>query len=79
VEALPPPPPPQTTQQALDEFANPTTPAAQPELPPVTEPSLAEEMDDEIPDFGSENTESQHKSNGQAASNKPGRRLKPVD
>jgi hypothetical protein len=43
VEALPPP-------------AHPT----QPELPlnEVTEPSLAEEMDDEIPDFGNENAES---------------------
>ena len=44
VEALPPPPPaPQTTSQ--------------PDLPlnEVQEPSLAEEMNDEIPDFGNEN------------------------
>jgi hypothetical protein len=65
VEALPPPTPPKTTQQALDEFAKPANkPAqqttAQSELPlnEVQEPSLAEEMDDEIPDFGSENAES---------------------
>jgi hypothetical protein len=50
VEALPPPPP--------DEPAQQTTP--EPELPltTVTEPSLAEEMEDEIPDFGDENAES---------------------
>ena len=51
VEALPPPPPP------LDEFAKPADKPAQQDLPLVMEPSLAEEMDDEIPDFGSENTE----------------------
>jgi len=47
VEALPPPPPPpQTTSQS--------------DLPlnEVEEPSLAEEMNDEIPDFGNENAES---------------------
>jgi hypothetical protein len=57
VEALPPPPPPKTTHQALDEFAKPADKPAQQDLPLVTEPSLAEEMNDEIPDFGSENTE----------------------
>ena len=41
VEALPGPSTPQPTQQP-----------AQQDLPPVAEPSLAEEMDDEIPDFG---------------------------
>jgi hypothetical protein len=49
VEApLPPPPPPMTSQ---------TT--SQPDLPlnEVKEPSLAEEMDDDIPDFGNENAE----------------------
>ena len=51
VEALPPPPPP------LDEIAKPADKPAQQDLPLVMEPSLAEEMDDEIPDFGSENTE----------------------
>ena len=46
VEALPPPPSPQTTSQS--------------DLPlnEVKEPSLAEEMDDEIPDFENENAES---------------------
>jgi hypothetical protein len=45
-EALPPPPSPQTTSQS--------------DLPlnEVKEPSLAEEMNDEIPDFGNENAES---------------------
>jgi len=48
VEALPPPPPPPTSKDAP---APQTT--SQPDLPlnEVKEPSLAEEMDDEIPDF----------------------------
>jgi hypothetical protein len=55
VEVLPPPSPPMTPKEQLD----PQT-TAQPELPlnEVKEPSLAEDMDDEIPDFGSENAES---------------------
>jgi hypothetical protein len=63
VEALPSPAT-MTTQQALDEFAKPTEkPAPQisePELPlaEVKEPSLKEELNDEIPDFGNENAES---------------------
>jgi hypothetical protein len=50
VEALPPPPPPPMTSQTT----------SQPDLPlnEVKEPSLAEEMNDEIPDFGNENAES---------------------
>jgi hypothetical protein len=49
VEALPPPPPPPAQQ----------TPApADLPLNEVMEPSLAEEMDDEIPDFENENAES---------------------
>jgi hypothetical protein len=49
VEALPPSPPPRPLQTA-----------AQPEVPlkEVKEPSLAEDMGDEIPDFGNENAES---------------------
>jgi hypothetical protein len=46
VEALPPPP------------ATPQQTTAQSDLPSVQQPSLAEEMNDEIPDFGSENAES---------------------
>ena len=50
VEALPTPPPPLMTSQTT----------SQPDLPlnEVKEPSLAEEMNDEIPDFGNENAES---------------------
>jgi hypothetical protein len=46
VEALPAPAPPKTPQQALDEFAK-----------PVAEPSLREELNDEIPDFGNASAE----------------------
>jgi hypothetical protein len=60
VEALPPPPP-MTPKGQLDEFAKPAnTPAqqttAQSGLPvnEVQEPSLAEELNDDIPDFGNE-------------------------
>jgi hypothetical protein len=51
VEALPPPPP---------KLADAAPQTSQPHLPlnEVKEPSLAEEMDDEIPDFGNENAES---------------------
>jgi hypothetical protein len=48
VEALPPPPPPMTSQ---------TTPQSDLPLNEIKEPSLAEEMDDEIPDFGNGNAE----------------------
>jgi hypothetical protein len=51
VEALPPPPPPPTPTQQTP------APADLP-LNEVKEPSLAEEMDDEIPDFENENAES---------------------
>ena len=53
VEALPPPPSSATAQSAPV-----TQTSAQSDLPLVTEPSLAEEMSDEIPDFGNENEES---------------------
>jgi len=76
VEALPPPPPP------LDEFAKPADKPAQQDLPLVMEPSLAEEMDDEIPDFGSENTEGGlkhlHRSQILVAISKRTRRRKPA-
>jgi hypothetical protein len=54
VEVLPPPPPPTASKEQPD----PQT-TAQPELPlsEVKEPSLAEEMNDEIPDFGNETAE----------------------
>jgi hypothetical protein len=54
VEALPPPP---TSKDQLDEFAKSADKTAQPDLPlnEVAEPSLAEEMDDAIPDFENEN------------------------
>jgi len=54
VEAITPPTLPPTTQQALDKFAKPAAAAAsQSDLPltEVKEPTLAEEMNDEIPDF----------------------------
>jgi hypothetical protein len=60
VEALPPPPP-----QALDQFAKPPDKPAQqttaePELPLTTvkEPTIAEGMNDAIPDFGKEEAKS---------------------
>jgi hypothetical protein len=59
VEALPPPP--STTQAQLDQFvAKPTDKPAQSELPLTTvqEPSLQEELNDSLPDFGNENAES---------------------
>jgi hypothetical protein len=54
VEALPPPP---TSKDQLDAFAKSADKPAQPDLPlhEVKEPSLAEELNDEIPDFGNEN------------------------
>jgi hypothetical protein len=59
VEALPPPP--TTPKQALDEFAKSADKpmqqtTAQPDLPwqEVKEPSLKEELNDEIPDFDNE-------------------------
>jgi hypothetical protein len=50
VEVLPAPPPPTTSKETT----------TQPELPlnEVREPSIQEDMDDEIPDFGNENAES---------------------
>jgi hypothetical protein len=67
VEALPVPTPlpPTTSKEQLNQFAKPADELApqttsQPDLPlnEVKEPSLAEEMDDKIPDFGNENAES---------------------
>jgi hypothetical protein len=53
VEALPPPPPP----KPADESAPQTTSQAELPLNEVKEPSLAEEINDEIPDFGNETAE----------------------
>jgi hypothetical protein len=68
VEALPPPTSPPTSQQALDHFAKPAAkPAqqttAQSELPltEVKEPSLKEELSDEIPDFSKAETANEPK------------------
>ena len=68
VEALPAPAPtplpPTTSKEQLNQFAKSTDELApqttsQPDVPlnEVKEPSLAEEMDDEIPDFGNGNAE----------------------
>jgi hypothetical protein len=58
VEALPPPAPPAGAQQQLDRFAKPAQ-QAEPELPLTTvkEPSLKEEMNDEIPEYLDKPTE----------------------
>jgi hypothetical protein len=55
VEALPPP---TTKERQPDLFANEPAQQSQSDLPLIKEPSLAEEMDDEIPDFESEKAES---------------------
>ena len=55
VEALPPP---TSKERQPDLFANEPAQQSQSDLPLIKEPSLAEEMDDKIPDFESEKAES---------------------
>jgi hypothetical protein len=55
VEALPPP---TSKERQPDLFANEPAQQSQSDLPLIKEPSLAEQMDDEIPDFESEKAES---------------------
>src|SRR6516162_6198389 len=55
VEALPPP---TSKERQPDLFANEPAQQSQSDLPLIKDPSLAEEMDDKIPDFESEKAES---------------------